>query len=81
MPGMEVDKETFFIDSSGHLAPPDFVWCQNDSQTVHIWPHMELGSKGWKFIWPISTNGQAIGFFKNKSLNLTVLLHQFHTCN
>jgi hypothetical protein len=61
---MDMDKETFiFKHCSEQLSPPDFVWCQNDSQTIDIWPHMELGSKGWKFNWPMPTHGQAIFFF------------------
>jgi hypothetical protein len=43
---VEVDKETIFshveLDSSEQLPPPDGIWCQNDSQTIHIFPRADL---------------------------------------
>jgi hypothetical protein len=46
--GMELDKETTFsptgLDNSEQLHHPEFMWCQNDSQTIQTCPHSEHDS-------------------------------------
>lgn len=48
MPTMEVDKETCFNEVLNSFLLLTLCGSRM-TQTIRIWPHMELGSKGWNF--------------------------------